>query len=124
MTSVLDAVLFFLYILLQGIPLAGTTILLTRGEIFTGLRMRFEPWPKLHYWIRCPLCAGAWIGAVGHILVALALGFTDPAWLLLGALASGTGVPLISATVDGVMKKPSPIQKPKSPGTGQAVDES
>jgi hypothetical protein len=94
----------------------GLTLVITRGFIAKGFRDLFDPDERedalqmsdrkrralqlAYEFVRCPLCAGAWLGAVGWILrcwILYPLGIEHFA----EALIVGLTTALISAAVGG-----------------------
>jgi hypothetical protein len=98
-----------LYVLLLGIPCAGATLILVRSDLFTPLRMKFARWPTWHAFVRCPMCAGAWVGIIALLLLDVLAAWPaapDVFPTAIGALASGGIVGLYSRLADSVGSKP------------------
>lgn len=101
---------------LTVLALCGAALVLTRGFILKGFRDLFDPDERedagqmskrkrralelAHELMRCPLCAGAWIGAAGWILrcwILYPLGVEHFAEALIVGLATA----FLSAAVGG-----------------------
>lgn len=96
------------YVLLLSVPFAGATLILTRSDLFTPFRTRFERWPFWHRFVRCPQCCGFWIGAVGLLLLDVLAAWPAAQEIIpvaIGALASGCVVGLYSPLADAVIRK-------------------
>lgn len=85
---------------LTVLALCGSTLVVTRGFILAKFRARFEDHELAYELVRCPLCAGAWIGAIGWLLIGLLFGRVELA-LVGESVIVGLAVAFLSAAVGG-----------------------
>lgn len=117
---------FFTFIELV-ITLSGLTLVITRSKLFRPLRKQFEKEQRLKNdfladLTKCPMCFGAWAGAIGSTVATIIgiLPYTSWWLSLIVLFVCAFSVSFISDAADGIHYKEVPIDFMPPPSEDEA----